>query len=821
MCGGRLPRRPRGARRGGALPAARRAALARGAARGARRTTAGRGIVRRRRARPLAVRASTPGSTASPPGSDELRRKVEAGQDDSASELAEGAALLGRASLTVEEALAATAGDRSELDVARPPLEVDVDRERARFGAWYELFPRSWGGFAGVAQVLPELAELGFDVVYLPPVHPIGRDEPQGPQQRARRRSPATPAARGRSARRRAATTALHPELGTMDDFDAPRRRARASSGIEIALDFAIQCSPDHPWLTRAPGVVPPPPRRHAQVRREPAQALPGHLQRQLRHARTGEGAVGRRCATSSSLWVERGVRVFRVDNPHTKPLPFWEWLIARGAGARTRTSIFLAEAFTRPAMMATLAKAGFNQSYTYFTWKNTKAGAGRVHDAAGALELPEFYRPNFFANTPDILHEYLQRGGRPAFEARLVLAATLSPIVRDLLRLRALRERAACGRAARSTSTPRSTRSKKRRARRAAAAARRAAERGPAREPGAAAARQPRRSSRPRTTHLIAYVKRSGGERRHRRASTSTRARSREGVVIVPGRRSACRRRSPSPTCSPASVLAGASAATTCGLDPGRSAHVLPEVDARDAGMTPRAPAALVRARPAVVQAGGLLRDPHPRLLRRQRRRLRRLPRADREARLPRSGSASTASGCCRCTRRRCATAATTSPTSTRSIRDYGDGRGLPAVRRGGPPARHPRDRRPRHEPHVVRPPVVPGVAVEPRRRRSATGTSGRTPTTRYPEARIIFIDTEPSNWTWDPVAGQYYWHRFFSHQPDLNFDNPEVQEAMLDVAALLARPRASTASGSTPCRTSSSATARTARTCPRRTRT
>ena len=190
--------------------------------------------------------------------------------------------------------------DRARLDRGRPvtrrrgsctTLGVDGDRERARFGAWYELFPRSWGGFAGVEQVLPELAKLGFDVVYLPPIHPIGRHEPQGPQQRARRPARTTPAAPGRSERGQAATRRSIPELGTIEDFDR-LVAAAGTHGLEIALDFAIQCSPDHPWLKRASRVVPPPARRDAQVRGEPAEALPGHLQRQLRQ-RGLAGAVG------------------------------------------------------------------------------------------------------------------------------------------------------------------------------------------------------------------------------------------------------------------------------------------------------------------------------------------------------------------------------------------------------------------------------------------------------------------------------------------------------------------------------------------------
>ena len=223
-----------------------------------------------------------------------------------------------------------------ERDALARPLEVDVDRVRARFGAWYELFPRSWGGFAGVEKVLPQLAELGFDVLYLPPIHPIGRTNRKGRNNALDGRRRATRAARGRSAREEGGHDAIHPELGTIDGLRRASSRRRAKPALEIALDFAIQCSPDHPWLEGASRVVPPPARRDDQVRREPAQALPGHLQRQLRLARTGAG-LWEALRDVVLHWVERGVRVFRVDNPHTKPLPFWEWLIARGARGRPR----------------------------------------------------------------------------------------------------------------------------------------------------------------------------------------------------------------------------------------------------------------------------------------------------------------------------------------------------------------------------------------------------------------------------------------------------------------------------------------------------
>jgi starch synthase (maltosyl-transferring) len=353
----------------------------------------------------------------------ELERKVAGGQSDLSSELSEGAALLGVASLTVEQALAAPAGDRSEPASSERTLGLLVDSERATYGAWYELFPRSWGGFAGIEKLLPEFAKLGFDVLYLPPVHPIGVTHRKGRNNaaKARRSDPGSPWAIGGEA---GGHMALHPELGSAEEFASLTARA-AEHGIAIALDFAIQCSPDHPWLREHPDwfhrrpdgtlkYAENPPKRYQDIYNvnfdtEDWRALWSALRDVVEH------------------WVSQGVRVFRVDNPHTKPVPFWEWLIA-DVQSRHPETVFLAEAFTRPAMMALLAKVGFSQSYTYFTWNNTKAELTSYMTELTRSELPQYFRPNFFANTPDILHAYLVQGGRPAFEARLVLAATLSP---------------------------------------------------------------------------------------------------------------------------------------------------------------------------------------------------------------------------------------------------------------------------------------------------------------------------------------------------------------------------------------------------------
>jgi starch synthase (maltosyl-transferring) len=351
---------------------------------------------------------------------EELRRKVEAGQEDLSGELSEGAVLLERESLTVAEGLAAEAGDR-DGKVQSDPLEIDVDRPLARFGAWYELFPRSWGGFAGVAAVLPQLAELGFDVVYLPPVHPIGLTNRKGKNNAivAEPGDVGSPWAIGGAA---GGHDAIHADLGTWDDFDALVARAH-ELGIEIALDFAIQCSPDHPWLEQHPDWF----YRRPDGTLKYAENPPKRYQ-DIYNVNFGSEewrALWQALLDVVLFWVRRGITVFRVDNPHTKPVPFWTWLI-REVRAERPEVVFLSEAFTRPSMMTALAKIGFAQSYTYFTWKNTKAELAEY--MAQLIAWSAFYRSNAFVNTPDILHEYLQRGGPPAFEARLVLAATLSP---------------------------------------------------------------------------------------------------------------------------------------------------------------------------------------------------------------------------------------------------------------------------------------------------------------------------------------------------------------------------------------------------------
>jgi len=354
---------------------------------------------------------------------DELRRKVEAGQADLDSELKEGALLFGVEELYVQTALASTESDRSETTRLVRTLEVDADRGRARFGSWYELFPRSWGGFRGVERVLPELAKLGFDVVYLPPIHPIGVTNCKGRNNSlaAGSNDPGSPWAIGSEL---GGHTAVDPGLGTVEDF-ARLVAAGRKHGVEIALDFAIQCSPDHPWLRDHPEWF----HRRPDGTLKYAENPPKRYQ-DIYNVNFDSSDWQRLWAALRDVvlhWVGLGVQAFRVDNPHTKPLEFWEWLI-REVRTVDPEVVFLAEAFTRPAMMAALAKAGFSQSYTYFTWKNTKAELIEYMTELTRSELPQYFRPNFFVNTPDILHEYLQEGGRPAFEARAVLAATLSP---------------------------------------------------------------------------------------------------------------------------------------------------------------------------------------------------------------------------------------------------------------------------------------------------------------------------------------------------------------------------------------------------------
>jgi len=387
---------------------------------------------------------------------EELARKVDAGQQDLSGELSEGVVLLERAAkrakgadrkrieraltrLRDDEVLVGTRTaaaldpdllktvehhpDRSRSTIMQQRLHVDVDPVRARFGTWYELFPRSWGGLQGVQRRIPELAELGFDVVYLPPVHPIGLTNRKGVNN-ALVAKPGDPGSTWAIGDETGGHTALHPELGTMDDFDALVRSA-AEHDIDIALDFAIQCSADHPWLSEHPEWF----NRRPDGTLKYAENPPKKYQDIYNVNFDCEDWRGLWDALRDVVryWADHGVRIFRVDNPHTKPLAFWEWLIAELRRDYPEI-IFLAEAFTRAAMMRQLAKVGFNQSYTYFTWKNSKWELTDYITELATSGMQQYYRPNFFANTPDILTAELQQGGPPKFASRLVLAATLSP---------------------------------------------------------------------------------------------------------------------------------------------------------------------------------------------------------------------------------------------------------------------------------------------------------------------------------------------------------------------------------------------------------
>ncbi|UQT61124.1 DUF3416 domain-containing protein [Streptomyces durmitorensis] len=312
-------------------------------------------------------------------------------------------------------------------------LPLLVERSRALFGSWYEFFPRSEGAvvregaapvsgtFRTAAERLPAVAAMGFDVVYLPPIHPIGSTFRKGPNNSLSSgpQDVGVPWAIGSP---EGGHDAVHPDLGTLEDFDAFVRRA-AALDLEVALDFALQCSPDHPWVDkhpewfrhRADGTIAyaeNPPKKYQDIYPIVFDAdLSGLVEEAVRLLR---------------FWMGHGVRIFRVDNPHTKPVVFWEQVIAR-INASDPDVIFLAEAFTRPAVMRALAQAGFQQSYTYFTWRNSKQELTECLTDL-SVESAAYLRPNLFANTPDILPAYLQEGGRPAFEVRAILAATLSP---------------------------------------------------------------------------------------------------------------------------------------------------------------------------------------------------------------------------------------------------------------------------------------------------------------------------------------------------------------------------------------------------------
>jgi starch synthase (maltosyl-transferring) len=309
-----------------------------------------------------------------------------------------------------------------------PPLVVECDRERARTGAWYEMFPRSYSPepgrsatFAEAAERLPGIAEMGFDVVYLPPIHPIGTTFRKGKNNTLEPRpdDPGSPWAIGSP---EGGHKAVEPGLGTIEDFDAFVSAAERL-GLEVALDLAYQVSPDHPyakehveWFRRRPDgsiqYAENPPKKYQDIYAFDFDSAAWR-------------ALWQELKSIVDFWIEHRVKIFRVDNPHTKPFAFWEWMI-RDVRREHPDVIFLSEAFTRPKVMRRLAKLGFTQSYTYFTWRNSKSELTDYFTELTQTPVREYMRPNLFANTPDILHEYLQRGGPPAFRVRLLLAATL-----------------------------------------------------------------------------------------------------------------------------------------------------------------------------------------------------------------------------------------------------------------------------------------------------------------------------------------------------------------------------------------------------------
>jgi starch synthase (maltosyl-transferring) len=318
--------------------------------------------------------------------------------------------------------------DRSQATRYQRVLRVHVDRERARFGAWYEMFPRSAGTdpsrsatFAEASARLPYIASMGFDVLYLPPIHPIGRSYRKGRNNSLEPRAgdPGSPWAIGSA---EGGHTAVEPGLGTIEDFDRFRADAERA-GLEVALDIAFQASPDHPYVSAHPEWFRHRPDGTIKYAENPPKKYQDIYP--FDFDSSAWQALWEELRDVFEFWIGHGVRIFRVDNPHTKPFRFWEWVIA-DLQSRHPDTIFLAEAFTRPKVMRYLAKAGFTQSYTYFTWRNTKEDITEYFTELTTTEVREYMRPNLFANTPDILHEFLQQGGRPAFQIRLVLAATL-----------------------------------------------------------------------------------------------------------------------------------------------------------------------------------------------------------------------------------------------------------------------------------------------------------------------------------------------------------------------------------------------------------
>ena len=368
---------------------------------------------------------------ASDPGREVLRPAITAAQDTERPAEARLAALQDPALLEVLHA-----HPIRELVSVEGPFPAYADRERALFGSWYEFFPRSEGAtrdeatgkvtsgtLRTAAKRLDAVAEMGFDVIYLPPIHPIGEVNRKGPNNTLTP-GPDDTGSPWAIGSKDGGHDAIHPDLGDFDDFDAFVARA-GELGLEVALDLALQAAPDHPWVTehpdffttRADGSIAyaeNPPKKYQDIYpidfdTPDIEGLTNELKKVL------------------DFWIGHGVKIFRVDNPHTKALPFWEWVIAE-IHADHPDVLFLAEAFTRPVMMQRLAKLGFTQSYTYFTWRNAKHELTEYLTELAHTDQADYFRPNFWPNTPDILHEYLQSGAPAAFKVRLALAALTSP---------------------------------------------------------------------------------------------------------------------------------------------------------------------------------------------------------------------------------------------------------------------------------------------------------------------------------------------------------------------------------------------------------